>query len=148
MVLPDVSSNKVSQMWKVNNRTTKVLPRNSSNSDNAWWKREETGSYKIPKAFIFCPSVRRITMEVWYPIISLTFRLVKKSFARLNQRLLRNTWKMQFTMNNWRSRSYQQCHWVEVVDLNGITDWPLFHSLVVERIERERLFIPVAVFRL
>ena len=37
--------------------------------------------------------------------------------------------------------------WVQVAEINNTEVWPLFLSLSMERIEKERLNIPVAAFQ-
>ena len=37
--------------------------------------------------------------------------------------------------------------WVQVIDINKTSKWPLFTSLATDRIEKERLNIPVTAFQ-
>ena len=38
-------------------------------------------------------------------------------------------------------------NWFDISELTNTKDWPLFYSLSMKRIERERMYIPVEAFR-
>ena len=59
-------------------------------------------------------------------------------------------------INNWLDTNLESIHgatinlpvdWVQVVELNKNVNWPLFTSIAIDRIEKERLSIPIEAFQ-
>ena len=65
-------------------------------------------------------------------------------------------WKVLKNINNWLDTNLESIRgatinlpvdWVQVVELNKNVNWPLFTSIAIDRIEKERLSIPIEAFQ-
>ena len=66
------------------------------------------------------------------------------------------SYKKDTSIENWLLNSVENLHgstislpsdWVQVIEANKNNKWPLFMSLAINRIEKERLSIPVSAFQ-